>query len=137
MDSMNIVNSVTEINHSHFKDEHENNRQEINAFVKEMVKKYEEKEQREAYDRLCQAAVNGREESYWERRMEHRKKLQEHFGEMQEKKAAASRIQQEHYFNKLAQQKRDSGQLLQPCTEEGQLLQFSVAELIFGEGGIL
>ena len=56
---------------------------------------------------------------------------------MQEKKIVARKIRQEQYFNKLAQQKSDRQYLSQPCTEEGQLFQFSVAELIFGEGGIL
>ena len=69
--------------------------------------------------------------------MERRKKLQEHYEKMQEKKIVARKIRQEQYFNKLAQQKSDRQYLSQPCTEEGQLFQFSVAELIFGEGGIL
>ena len=137
MDNLRIVDSVTEINPNHFRDEREENRQEVNEFVNEMLKKYEEKEQNEAYERLCYSVVNGKEESYWERKIAFCKKHQKHLEEMQEKKVAAKRIQQDHYFRKLAQQKRDNGQLLQPCTEEGQLLQFSVAELIFGEEGIL
>lgn len=137
MNSMKIVNSVTEINHNHLKDKQENNKQQINEFVNEMVKKYEEKEKDDMYDKLCHAAVRGQEESYWERRMERHKKIQEHFEEMQGKRAVARRIQQERYLNKLAQQKAERRQLSSPCTEEGQLFQFSVAELIFGEGGIL
>lgn len=137
MNNMKIVNSVTEINQNHLKDAQGNNKQEINEFVNEMVKKYEEKEKEDMYDKLCHAAAGRQEEGYWERRMERHKRVQEHFEEMQEKKAAARRIQQEHYLNKLAQQRAERRQLSSPCTEEGQLFQFSVAELIFGEGGIL
>ncbi len=137
MDNIRIVDSITETNPNHFRDGREEHRQGVNEFVNEMLKKYEEKEQKEAYERLCYSVVNGKEESYWERKIANRKKHQKYLQEMQEKKVTAKRIQQEHYFHKLVQQKRDNGQLLQPCTEEGQLLQFSVAELIFGEGGIL
>lgn len=137
MDNIRIVNSVTEINPNHFRDEREESRQEVNEFVNEMLKKYEEKEQSETYERLCYSVVNGKEESYWERKTASRIKHRKHLKEMQDKKVAAKRIQQEHYFRKLIQQRADDGQLLQACTEEGQLLQFSVAELIFGEEGIL
>lgn len=136
MDHMRIVNSITGVNQNHLKNAQENNAQE-NEFVNEMIKRYREKEKEEVYDRLCRTVMGEKEESYWERRVEKHKKLQENYEETQEKKAVARKIQQEHYFNKLAQQRAGRRQLSQPCTEEGQLLQFSVAELIFGEGGIL
>jgi len=101
MHEVRIVNSIAEINREQLKDGKENSQQEINEFVHEMVKKYEQQT------------------------------------EVQEKKIVARKIRQEQYFNKLAQQKSDRQYLSQPCTEEGQLFQFSVAELIFGEGGIL
>lgn len=132
-----MVDSIAKISGEQLKDGRDNNQQEINEFVHEMVKKYEEREKEEAYDNICRRALGQQEKSYWELKMERRKKLEEQYEKMQEKKIAARRIRQEQYFNKLAQQKSDRQHLSQPCTEEGQLFQFSAAELIFGEGGIL
>ena len=137
MHEVRIVNSIAEINREQLKDGKENSQQEIKEFVHERVKKYEEKEKEEAYGNICRRALGQQEKSYWELKMERRKKLQEHYEKMQEKKIVARKIRQEQCFNKLAQQKSDRQYLSQPCTEEGQLFQFSVAELIFGEGGIL
>lgn len=137
MYEVRMVDSIAKISGEQLKDGRDNNQQEINEFVHEMVKKYEEREKEEAYDNICRRALGQQEKSYWELKMERRKKLEEQYEKMQEKKIAARRIRQEQYFNKLAQQKSDRQHLSQPCTEEGQLFQFSAAELIFGEGGIL
>ena len=48
MHEVRIVNSIAEINREQLKDGKENSQQEINEFVHEMVKKYEEKEKEEA-----------------------------------------------------------------------------------------
>lgn len=137
MYEVRMVDSIAKISGEQLKDGRDNNQQEINEFVHEMVKKYEEREKEEAYGNICRRALGQQEKSYWELKMERRKKLEEQYEKMQEKKIAARRIRQEQYFNKLAQQKSDRQHLSQPCTEEGQLFQFSAAELIFGEGGIL
>lgn len=58
------------------------------------------------------------QDSFWERRAERKQRLEEQYEEVQEKKALAKRLAQEHYYEELLMRKTENSQLQQQMIKQ-------------------
>lgn len=67
------------------------------------------------------------QDSFWERKAERKRRLEEQYKEMQEKKVLAEKLQQRQYYAELTENKAENSQLLTSWNNERQLAQASAA----------